>query len=78
MKQAERTAGGSEGEQAERKRGLPTLCESGRERSEFVGAETLARASTGGHANLFAGWACGCGVSAPIKYTLKSNELTYI
>ena len=48
-----------------REQGLPTLCESGRERSEFVGAETLARASTGGQANLFAGRACGCGVSAP-------------
>ncbi len=33
--------------------------------ASFVGAETLARTSTGGHANLFAGRACGCGVSAP-------------
>ena len=75
MKRAERTASGSEGA-SERERGLPTLCESGRERSEFVGAETLARASTGGHANLFAGRACGCGVSAPhlIAVALLSSK----
>ena len=38
MKRAKRTASGSEGA-SERKRGLPTLCESGRERSEFCGGQ---------------------------------------
>ena len=58
--------------QAERERGLATLCESGRERwagrakRVLVGAGTLARASHGGgHANLFAERPCGCCVSAP-------------
>ena len=62
--------------QAERERGLATCARAvvsgGGASGASVGggAETLARASTGGHANLFAGRACGCGVSAPTELPL--------